>query len=152
MRLRADMKQSHSQILLMFEFVCLKLFERAMYELFMTCRANNWHCQRRFPTQYPDIYKWKSDQNLKMGFVGHQTFIGGLCAVLSTFGPLTWRLTSAECSVSTRTTSVKPLLTAMWSAVHMELFRRLTFAPLLNSSRAISAWLLNQRTSQTSTD
>lgn len=58
--------------------------------------------------------------------------------------PLTWRLTSAECSVSTRTTSVKPLLTAMWSAVHMELFKRLAFAPLLNSSRAISAWLLGR--------
>lgn len=60
-----------------------------------------------------------------------------LCIVL--FCPLTWRLTSAECSVSSRTKSVKPLLTAMWSAVHMELFRMLTFAPLLNSNRAISA-------------
>lgn len=66
-----------------------------------------------------------------------------LCIAL--FCRLTWRLTSAECSVSSRTKSVKPLLTAMWSAVHMELFRMLTFAPLLNSNRAISAWLLKGR-------
>lgn len=70
-------------------------------------------------------------------------------AVSGFVGPLTWRLTSDECSVSTRTMSVKPLLTAMWSAVHIELFRRLTFAPLLNSNRAISAWLLKWKTPQT---